>query len=322
MQLFTNVLCIYNNNARGGRRRSYKSQIREYFQEKNIKHTIIESKHLQDAKERCLNAKKEGYDALFSIGGDGTGHHVANYAIEQDLLYGIIPAGSGNDFAYALGIGGSLQNALNLLFTGREERLNIVKVKTSTSEYYSINITDAGLGAYISIAAQKKLKWLAGNVKYDILGFLEMLKVRPFNCKIIVDGKILYRRIYMMLAGLGQTNGSGMNFLPEARFTNKKMNVLLLNSSSSKLKMILSLKRKVRSGKHFDLHAIESFKANSITLEPINEQNSIPVESEGEYRGNTPVSLNLKKEGIRVLVPKYFKLTNGTTFPKKTYLQR
>src|SRR5918998_335784 len=56
---------------------------------------------------------------VVAMGGDGTVHEVAAACVGRDLVMGVLPVGSGNDYVKALGIGTELERALGVLVGGK-----------------------------------------------------------------------------------------------------------------------------------------------------------------------------------------------------------
>src|SRR3712207_2420921 len=83
-----------------------------------------------DALEAARRSAREGYDRLFVGGGDGTLNEVLNgvAAVEGGLdgvIFGLIPLGTGNDFADALGLPEDVEAALGVLLEGSEVRVDV-----------------------------------------------------------------------------------------------------------------------------------------------------------------------------------------------------
>lgn len=71
----------------------------------------------------------EGFDSIVAVGGDGTAHEVLNGIMVRDATerpaFGVVPTGSGNDYARTLGMSGHLATALQQITTGTRKRLDL-----------------------------------------------------------------------------------------------------------------------------------------------------------------------------------------------------
>ncbi len=294
---------IYNPKARGGRTKKYSERIISVLDDHGIDNMIESSSSIEDARSKVEQALSEGYNTLIAIGGDGTVHHIANMAIESDTLFAVIPAGSGNDFAASLTMTNDIDRSIDTLLDGKEMKLSTVRTTTSDGSFWTINIADVGLGAKVAYSAQRKLKWMAGQIKYDLISVWEIFAHKAFNARINFDGNEEEIPMHMLIAGMGQTAASGMNFLPDVRFNHNTMQGGIIQTNCNKFQMARAL-QKVRRAQHKDLPYIRMFRAKKIEVEVLGEE--IMVESEGEMRGTTALTMEVVPERFRVIVPKEF----------------
>ena len=291
---------IYNPNARGGRTKKFSQKIGKAFAEYGIDHRIESSNSVEDAYTKLQNAVNEKYDTLFAIGGDGTAHHVANIAIENNLTFAVVPGGSGNDFAANFGLSNDIDNSIETLLHGKEIITNTIKSSSSKGEFWTINVADVGMGAKVSHAAERRLKWMAGKIKYDLIATWEILRHNPVRCRVRLDGKEEELEFHMIIAGLGQTAGSGMNFFPDVRFNHDTMQGGIIQTNCSRPQLLRGL-QKVRKAQHKELDYIRMFRAKTIEVESLGEE--IMIESEGELRGTTSFKMEVVKDRFKLLVP-------------------
>ncbi len=101
-------------------------RLREHLGEMDIVMTIAQG----DAHETAEQAARDGYDHLFIGGGDGTLNEVLNGVASVDgalerITFGLIPLGTGNDFADALGLPEDVNAAIDILIGGRTIQVDI-----------------------------------------------------------------------------------------------------------------------------------------------------------------------------------------------------
>ena len=94
------------------------------------------------ATELAKQAGEDGYDLVVALGGDGTVHEVVNGLMQVDAekrpALGVVPIGSGNDFAYANGIPTSANQAMTLALNGEASPIDL-----------AVMVGENGLKAYI-----------------------------------------------------------------------------------------------------------------------------------------------------------------------------
>lgn len=290
-------IIIHNKNSRNGNSRTIANEFETILNDDGRDFFQVHSESKDHAIEMMQKGFNEGYNAVIAVGGDGTVHHVANFAINNQIPFGVVPAGSGNDFASAIGINSDLQRTYEVITSGKTSKLNVVETKTDSERYWTINITGAGLDAEVSKAAQERLKWLWGNWKYDLIAMWEILKDKPTTCNVSLDGETQELDIRMLVAGLGQTAGSGMIFLPDARYHHDTMQGGIITGDVNRIRLVGAL-QKVRKAQHVDLPYVHMFRAKEVMVETVDPSNPLMVQSEGEIRGYTKLSMKVVKEKL------------------------
>lgn len=305
------VLVLYNPNARAGRSKKNATKATERLEKEGIPFIFKETKSIEEAEKAVVDEKANGATEVLAVGGDGTIHHIGNFAIKYDLTLAIIPSGSGNDFANALNIPARADKAIDIFIEGRTASLNTIRVDLEDRSFYSINVTDVGWGAKVVKSSQTRLKWLPGLMKYYLLALSEFLTYKPRNLRVNIDGEEHNFNSRVLAVGLGQTFGSGMRILPEARFNSDMLHIAVLHGAS-KFQALKALTL-VPKAKHVGLDYIWMGRGEKITIEA-----DIPtlVESEGELKGNTPVTLQIEKNALEVIVPREFSLDMPTLYAK------
>ena len=142
-------------------------RLREHVGAMDIVMTVAEG----DAARAAAAAVRDGYDHLFVAGGDGTLNEVVNGvgatpAGFDGMTFGIIPLGTGNDFATALGIPSDVERALAAVINGDCVAVDVGRL----NDRYFINVSAGGFIAEVSDAVDPTLKTIAGKLAYLIGG--------------------------------------------------------------------------------------------------------------------------------------------------------
>lgn len=301
-------LIVFNPRAKNGRSRAVVSRALELMDIAGVSYDVVETKGAAEGMEVAASSRRAGYSRLVAIGGDGTMHYTANGAIAAGIPFGVIPAGSGNDFAGAVGISGNVDQAVDALLHGQPKAINIVRVITSDGAHYSINMVDAGIGAEVAFAARRQLKWLHGSLRYNLLSLATILRYRNVASIVTLDdGAPVETELTMLICGFGQTAAAGMHLLPESRFVNDKMRGFILHRAG-RLAVVGAL-RKAWRAEHTQLSDIvQTFSASKVAVETVDQRDFLLVESEGEVRGRTTATMEVVPRGLEVFVPRDFSL--------------
>ena len=151
-------------------------RLREHLGTMDIVMTVSEG----DAARAAAAAVRDGYDHLIVAGGDGTLNEVINGVGATPggfdvVTFGIIPLGTGNDFATALGIPPEVEDALTAITGGDRVSVDVGRL----NDRYFINVSAGGFIAEVSDAVDPKLKTLAGKLAYLVGGAQILFSYEP-----------------------------------------------------------------------------------------------------------------------------------------------
>ena len=232
-----------------------------------------------DAERAASAAAAAGCDLLFVAGGDGTVNEAINGlssagALEQ-VTVGIVPFGTGNDFAAALGIPTEPDAALEVLFAGREIRSDLGQVNGRVF----VNVSGGGFIGEVSAAVTPQLKTVAGRLAYLIGGAQALLEFTPVKATITVQPGALRKtqELYAFAVCNSRLVGGGRLIAPDAVIDDGRLDVCLIDAMSA-LEFV-ALARKVAQGEHVSDPRVTYFQASAIDFELAREVN---VNTDGE----------------------------------------
>lgn len=218
------VIFIINPNANMGQAWRQAADLRPIMQEFGVA-DWTGSVYPTHAIELTRKAVEDGYDLIIAGGGDGTVHEVVNalmsFPEERRPALGIIPLGSGNDFAYSVGMDPEPWKALRQIFNGQEKRVDIGEIEDETgrTEYFD-NAVGIGFDAIVTIHSHK-MPLLRGYLMY-IAAVLKtiFLNHHPIGVNIIVDDQEEWQdRVMMFVLCNGGREGGGFMIYPPADIT-------------------------------------------------------------------------------------------------------
>lgn len=226
---------------------------------------------------------------LVAVGGDGTSQLGVNICVPNKLPMGLIPAGSGNDQARQLGIPrDSIPAAVDFLVQhlAKPRRVDAMRVKTQTREFWSLGSISAGFDALCAERANG-LVWPKGPNSYVAAMLLELPRFEPIVYQIEADGK--KRSFKAMLCGVANVKnfGGGMKISPNSEIDDGELEVFILHEVSRR--RLLRIFPTVYEGKHLGFPEIEIFKAKSISI----ANNAFPMTCDGELIGPAPFSVEV-----------------------------
>lgn len=229
--------------------------------------------------------------------GDGTISSVAGLLANTDVSLGIIPLGTGNDFARALGIPMGLAGACRVIAEGRSVCVDLGRFDTG----YFVNEASVGFSGWVVGRVSAGLKRYLGLTAYGLVSLWEIGRFAPFRASIQANGLRLDLTTFVVVVANGPYAAGGYLLAPEATVVDHTLHVCVptFTSLGARLRFGLALHR----GTHLALPGVRSFTAERVRIdaEPIQK-----VEADGEITQVTPVDARVVPGALRVVVPATF----------------
>jgi diacylglycerol kinase (ATP) len=232
-----------------------------------------------DATLAAERAAADGCSAVFVAGGDGTVNEAvtglsAAGALE-DVVIGIIPLGTGNDFAAALGIPMQVEEAVQTLLRDGRLRVDLGRV----NDRVFLNTSGGGFIAEVSMAVTPQLKTVAGRLAYLVGGAHALLEYEPVRATILAEpGRVRFGTgLYTYAVCNSRLIGGGRLIAPAAIVDDGLLDLCLIEAMST-LEFV-ALARKVADGEHVHDPRVRYLQVSSVTIEFDRE---VKVNTDGE----------------------------------------
>ncbi|MBN2899616.1 MAG: diacylglycerol kinase family lipid kinase [Clostridia bacterium] len=263
---------------------------------RNFKDDVVDIKITKNVGDATQIAKtySESYSDIISVGGDGTLTEIVDGLKDYKGKLGIIPAGTGNDFARSLNIEHSLFTCLEIIKNGKTKKCDILKV----NDHRFINVASFGIDGQVIIETDKIKHKIKGTTAYVISSLKAIRKFEPYKVKLSIDGKTLEREIVLVAVGNGQYFGGGMQVTPRAKIDDGQLDVVLANKTS-KINLI-KLFLKLFKGEHIGDALVEHYKCLEFKIE---SHEDLYINADGNLIGKVPASISVENEKIQVIIP-------------------
>ncbi|WP_292794085.1 diacylglycerol/lipid kinase family protein [Microbacterium sp. UBA6633] len=150
-------------------------------------------------------------DGLVLVGGDGTLSGILDVVCAAGVPVTVVPAGTGNDLARALGLPRTdVAAAVELALTGLPRPIDIGEVRTSTGTSLFLTVAALGFDARVSDRTNR-LRWPSGALRYYLALLIELVRLRPLDFTIRADdGPVISARGTLVAVGNTASYGGGM----------------------------------------------------------------------------------------------------------------
>ena len=181
---------VVNPNANRGKGRQSGEQVFAELAKRGIAAINLSGPDAASASEKGqLAISEQELSGVIAVGGDGTAQLAVNLCVPNQIPMGLIPAGSGNDQARELGVPrDSISSAVEHLVDHLDSprRVDVMRVKTSSREFWSLGSISAGFDALCAQRANG-LKWPKGPNSYVAAMLLELPRFEPIEYQIFLN---------------------------------------------------------------------------------------------------------------------------------------
>ncbi|WP_370948973.1 diacylglycerol kinase family protein [Amycolatopsis sp. cg5] len=249
-----------------------------------VAHSVAESRALM------TSSAAEGLDVLVVLGGDGAAHQGVQFCAGTDVALGLVPSGTGNDFARALGVPSDPLAAVDALDLTARRRIDLGRV----GDTWFATVLCSGFDALVNERANN-LRWPSGPRRYDVAIVAELASFRARPVLIRTEHETLQLDATLVAVGNTPFYGGGVPICPQARPDSGTFDVTVVGKLPRRqlLRMLPSL----RTGKHIEHPAVRTLKAESVHL----DGNTWPVYADGEPLGQVPTDIRCVPGALTVV---------------------
>lgn len=277
------------------------SRIESILDAKGIKHSTFVCHEKSSAQEALIKiCSTDSIPNVIAVGGDGTFNNVINSIPDFDKVnVGFIPAGTGNDFAEALGISHDPITAIDDILANNIRNIDLIDVAGKIC----LNVTATGLDIEV-LRTYNKMKHFKGKIKYNLALIKTLLCFGSYKANIKIDGKEMQKDAFLVAAGNAKYFGGGMMVTPHGEIDDGKISVTIINKLS-KIKIPFVL-LKFMKGKHDKIRKYcESYLCDE--FEVVLPEEEVPaVNIDGEIFENHPFLCKVLPRKLRMFMPRTF----------------
>ncbi len=296
------ALILVNPEAGGGRTGRAVPRVEAYLRSQNFPAEFVRPKHAAALEERAKRAIAEGRRLLVAMGGDGTVQALANAAVGEDVLFGIIPAGGGNDVAAALGIPMEPVAAASALLRGVPRPFDLLRARTADGrERFYCGGGGIGLDAEAARYASGAFRRWPGGLRYVASALWPLRTFTPIDVQAEIGEnprEQVRSRVLLATVTNTPTYGAGLRFAPDAATDDGLLDLVLMEELG--LLKILELLPRLFGNGDLRIPQIQRYRARRVRLETARP---CMFHGDGEIFGPAPVEIEAVRHAVRVIAP-------------------
>ncbi|MDQ3733610.1 MAG: sphingosine kinase [Actinomycetota bacterium] len=245
----------------------------------------------------AAEAVQSGDVGLVVIGGDGLCHLAIQELAGTGTALGIVPAGTGNDFAAGLGLPVEVQAAAagvaKAMLCTEHRQVDLGR----TGDRWWASVLCAGFDSAVNDRANR-MRWPRGPRRYDLALLAEMARLRAVPMTLDLDGESVEQAVTLVAIGNTSTYGGGIPICPTADPGDGLLDVTVVGPISRA--RLIRITPTLRRGEHLAHPSVSTYQARSITLQcgadPI-----VTAYADGEPIQALPVTATCHPGALRIL---------------------
>lgn len=281
---------VYNPAAGRGKARRHVDEIERYLVSRGASVDVHASASPADLTRIAAESSVSRCDRVVICGGDGTLHHaVRQFDLSRGTL-GIIPLGSGDDFATVLGIPRNARKACDIILGGATRDVDVALA--NGTRYLGV----AGLGFDSVVAAHAQgVRFLRGSAVYLYSIFRVLPRFTPHRVQMRIDGVARDESIMFAVVGNARQYGGGIRIVPAASVDDGVLDYCIVHRTS-RVQLLKTLPR-AYNGSHVRRSFVETGRGHDFFFD---SAHPLDVYADGEFVTRTPVTFGLEQKRLRV----------------------
>ncbi|TCO44634.1 diacylglycerol kinase (ATP) [Kribbella antiqua] len=264
--------------------------VRRRFEEAGITADEYTTTCAEDVGRISAAVIASGADAVTLIGGDGTIHLGAQVLAKSGMPFGVIPAGTGNDFARGIGV--PLKDpvkAADLIVAGNTRSVDLAVAK----DEYITTIVAGGFDSLVNKRANA-MRWPKGNARYTVATLAELRTFKPLEYVVTVDGEVIETKAMLVAVGTGPTYGGGLQICAGAEIDDGLLDITIIPPISRLT--LLQMFPKLAKGTHVTDPRLRMLRGKSVRI----DSPGITAYADGEPLGPLPVDITIAPGALTV----------------------
>lgn len=298
-----NVALLVNPAARAGAHTGAATHAAERLRAHGVKTAIISGGSAAESSELLRAAIELGTDAVVVAGGDGTVHLAIQEVAGTGIPLGIIPAGTGNDFAATLGLRElDVATAADTIAAGVTRAVDLARVtRDDGSTAFFGSVLASGFDSKVNDRANR-MRWPRGHMRYNIAILVEFLTLTgiPYEVDLeLADGtrERIAGDLVMATVGNGRTYGGGIPICPDADPADGLLDLVLVRPAG-RLRLLRLLPR-VYAGTHASVPEVAMHRVRSVRL----SSPRVTAYADGDPIGSLPLTIDVAPAALTVFAP-------------------
>jgi diacylglycerol kinase (ATP) len=252
-----------------------------------------------DAEKFAAAAIQNRCNYIVAAGGDGTLNEVINgIAIRaEDVCVGVVPLGTGNDFARSVGLPATVEDNIDILLSQKTRSVDLVRVKSDCTRFF-VNVSAGGFSGLIDEKLTPEIKQAWGPLAYLRGAAAALPELQAYRTEVVFDeSESLSMDLYNVVVGNGRFVAGGLPIVPDADLRDGLLDIVLIPKQS--VPQMALLAAEIVLGKHLASNAIIFRRAKTLA---VRSEPGMWFNVDGELVGNAPAIFQILPGRINFVI--------------------
>jgi diacylglycerol kinase (ATP) len=262
---------------------------------------VFVTKKPGDAMAFAEKAVRKKFNYLIAAGGDGTLNEVINGVgrRSRNVRVGLLPLGTGNDFARCLNLPKDLERNIEILLAGKTTKVDLVRVRSDKTRYF-VNVSAGGFSGLVDEKLTPEVKRTWGPLAYVRSAAAALPELRAYRTTIALDNKKPFARdLYNVVVANGRFVAGGLPIAPKANPSDGLLDVILIPKLPAAEMVVVAAQ--IILGKHPSNLAITLRRARRVKIK---SKPGMWFNVDGELVGNQPARFEVMPRQLKFVVGK------------------
>jgi len=263
--------------------------------------TLLITRRRGDAEKLARQAIQNKYDYVIAAGGDGTLNKVINGIGRRapDICVGLVPLGTGNDFARALELPTGIDENIDILLSKKARPLDLVRARSDRTRYF-VNVSAGGFSGIVNEKLTPAMKRMWGPLAYVRSAAAALPELHGYRTELVFDDEEkMSAELYNVVIGNGRFVAGGLPIAPDADLCDGLLDVILIPKSPAPAMALLAAQ--ILLGKHLSSNAVTFRRAKKIA---VRSRPGMWFNLDGELVGTAPVTFQVVPHALNFVVNK------------------